>query len=277
MSEATRVGVVQVTSNDEVDRNLEAVERTTRGAARDGARLVVVPECFAFLGPEEGKLAIAEPLPEGGPILGRMQELARELSVELVLGGHWEKGPDAGRVYNACVHLDASGSVRAVYRKIHLFDVDLADGTRLAESETVAPGEAPVVTDAALGRLGLSVCYDLRFPELYRALVDEGAIALAVPAAFTLHTGKDHWEVLLRARAIEAQSYVLAAAQTGRHVQSDGRGSRASWGHAMIIDPWGAILAQCGEGEGHAVATLDPAYVARVRGSVPSLRHRRLR
>jgi predicted amidohydrolase len=282
-----RVGVVQLTSNDEVERNLEAVERTVRGAARDGARTVVVPECFSFLGPEEGKLAIAESLPEGGPILARMASLAKELDVELVLGGFWERGPDlepssrrgqppTGHVFNACVQVAADGSVGAIYRKIHLFDVDLSDGTVLRESDTVSPGDAVVVADTRLGKLGLSVCYDLRFPELYRALVDRGAIALTVPAAFTLHTGKDHWEVLLRARAIEQQCYVLAAAQTGHHRQADGSGRRFSWGHAMIVDPWGAVLAQCGEGEGWCVASVDPRYVARVRASLPSLRHRKL-
>lgn len=274
--DVVRVGVVQLTSNDELERNLDAVERTVRGAARDGARTIVVPECFSFLGPEEGKLAIAESLPEGGPILARMAALAKAHDVELVLGGFWERGLDPTHVFNACVQVTAEGSIGAIYRKIHLFDVDLADGTTLRESDTVSPGDAVVVADTRLGKLGLSVCYDLRFPELYRALVDRGAIALTVPAAFTLHTGKDHWEILLRARAIEQQCYVLAAAQTGHHRQADGSGRRFSWGHAMIVDPWGAVLAQCGEGEGWCVASVDPRYVERVRASLPSLRHRRL-
>jgi predicted amidohydrolase len=188
-----------------------------------------------------------------------------------VLGGFWERGDDPKKVRNACVHLRADGEIAAVYRKIHLFDVDLPDGTRLMESETVEPGDTPVVTDAPFGRLGLSVCYDLRFPELYRALVDDGAIALTVPAAFTLTTGKDHWHVLLRARAIESQCYVLAAAQTGHHY-----GRRRSYGHALICDPWGTVLAECGEGEGVAVAKIDPEVVARVRRGLPSLAHRRL-
>jgi predicted amidohydrolase len=275
-AEVVRVGVVQLTSNDELERNLDAVERTVRGAARDGARTIVVPECFSFLGPEEGKLAIAESLSEGGPILARMAALAKAHDVELVLGGFWERGPDPDHVFNACVQVAADGSVGAIYRKIHLFDVDLSDGTSLRESDTVSAGEEPVVADTRLGKLGLSVCYDLRFPELYRALVDRGAIALTVPAAFTLHTGKDHWEILLRARAIEQQCYVLAAAQTGHHRQADGSGRRFSWGHAMIVDPWGAVLAQCGEGEGWCVASVDPRYVERVRASLPSLRHRKL-
>jgi predicted amidohydrolase len=166
----------------------------------------------------------------------------------------------------------ADGLITAVYRKIHLFDVDLPDGTKLLESQTVEAGVEPVVAQAPFGTLGLSVCYDLRFPELYRRLVDRGAIALAIPAAFTLTTGKDHWHVLLRARAIEQQCYVLAAAQTGHHY-----GRRRSYGHALIADPWGTVLAECGEGEGVAVAEIDPDYVVKVRSAVPSLEHRRIR
>ncbi|MCA9606084.1 MAG: carbon-nitrogen hydrolase family protein [Myxococcales bacterium] len=258
-----------MTSTGDVEDNLQKTERFVSLAAEDGASLVLVPECFAYLGPEEGKLEIAETLPEGGPILERMRALARARGVDLVLGGFWEKGDHPKKVRNACVHLDAAGEVRAVYRKIHLFDVDLPDGTKLMESDTVEPGHEPVVTDAPFGRLGLSVCYDLRFPELYRRLVDQGAIALAIPAAFTLTTGKDHWHVLLRARAIEAQCYVLAAAQTGHHY-----GKRWSYGHALIADPWGTVLAEHGEGEGAVVARLDPEVVARVRRGLPSLAHR---
>ncbi|MGE0785122.1 MAG: carbon-nitrogen hydrolase family protein [Sandaracinaceae bacterium] len=269
----TKVAVVQMTSTDDVETNLRAAERCVHLAADDRASLVVLPECFAFLGPENGKLEIAEALPEGGPILERMKKLAKERSVELVLGGFWERGSSGThKVKNACVHVDAGGEVRAVYRKIHLFDVDLPDGTKLMESETVEPGADVVVTDAPFGKLGLSVCYDLRFPELYRRLTDGGAIALAIPAAFTATTGKDHWHVLLRARAIEAQCYVLAAAQTGHHF-----GKRYSYGHALIVDPWGVVLAEAPEGEGVASAWLDPESVERVRAALPSLRHQRLR
>lgn len=268
----TKVGVVQMTSTADVDANLLAAERWVMAAVEDGARLVVLPECFAYLGPESGKLAIAEALPSGGPILARMSRLAAARGIDLVLGGFWETGTSAEKVRNACVHLAPDGSVRAIYRKIHLFDVDLPDGTRLSESSTVEPGHELVVTDMPFGKLGLSVCYDVRFPELYRGLVDRGAIALAIPAAFTLTTGKDHWHVLLRARAIEAQSYVLAAAQVGNHF-----GTRVSYGHALICDPWGTVLAECGEGEGVATAWIDPAVVTRIRASLPSLRHRVIR
>jgi predicted amidohydrolase len=267
----TKVAAVQMTSREDVEANVASALALARAAADEGAAVVVLPECFAYLGPEEGKLAIAEALPGGGPILARCRALARERGVELVLGGFWEKGGDAGHVRNACVHVGADGEVRAVYRKIHLFDVDLPDGTVLCESATVEPGRETVVTETAAGKLGLSVCYDLRFPELYRKLVDAGAIVLAVPAAFTLTTGKDHWHVLLRARAIESQCYVVAAAQTGRHF-----GTRVSYGHALVCDPWGTILSECGEGEGYAIAAIDPDVVARVRASLPSLAHRRL-
>ena len=267
----TKVAAVQMTSNEDVERNLGIALRLTSAAIDEGAQLVVLPECFSLLGPEEHKLRIAETLPDGGPILKRFAELAAERSVELVLGGHWERGSDPAKVRNACVHLGNDGRVRAVYRKIHLFDVDLPDGTRLRESDTVEAGAVPVVTETRFGTLGLSVCYDLRFPELYRALVDRGAIALTIPAAFTLTTGKDHWHVLLRARAIEAQCYVIAAAQTGRHF-----GQRVSYGHALICDPWGTILSECGEGEGYAIASIDPEVVKRVRAQVPSLAHRKL-
>ncbi len=273
----TRVGVLQLNSNDEVDRNLDQMEAQLRRGKNLGAELMVVPECFAFLGHEAAQLSIAESLPSGGPILERCQALARELDVELILGGFWETASTPDRSRNACVQVRADGSVGAIYRKIHLFDVDLPDGTKLQESASVEPGEEHVVADTRLGRLGLSVCYDLRFPELYRKLVDDGAIALAVPAAFTLTTGKDHWHVLLRARAIEQQSYVLAAAQTGRHQLSDGTGKRQSYGHAMIVDPWGTVLAQAGEGPGVAVADVDPDVVGRIRASLPSLQHRRVR
>jgi predicted amidohydrolase len=271
MADKTKVAAVQMTSGEDVEHNLATALRLAGEAIDEGAKLVLLPECFALLAPEQQKLGVAEPLPEGGPILARLAAFARERSAELVLGGFWERASDPKKVSNACVHLGPDGSVRAVYRKIHLFDVDLPDGTTLRESASVEPGSEPVVTETCFGKLGLSVCYDLRFPELYRALVDRGAIALAVPAAFTLTTGKDHWHVLLRARAIESQCYVLAAAQTGRHF-----GQRVSYGHALICDPWGTVLSECGEGEGYAIASIDPGVIARIRTALPSLKHRRL-
>jgi len=270
-SKPSLAGVIQMTSTADVDANMSMVQELVREAAVRGAELVVVPECFAYLGPEAGKLEVAESLDDGGPILDACRSVATEAGVDVVYGGFWEKSDVAGKVHNACVYMRAEGSIAAVYRKIHLFDVDLPDGTKVLESETVDPGAKVVVAEAPFGTLGLSVCYDLRFPELYRRLVDEGAIALAIPSAFTLTTGKDHWHVLLRARAIEQQCYVLAAAQTGHHY-----GKRRSYGHALIADPWGTVIAECGEGAGVAVGPIDPDVVTRVRRSLPSLAHRRL-
>jgi predicted amidohydrolase len=267
----TLVAAVQMTSTPSVEQNLLSAEKWITQAVQMGAKMVVLPECFAYLGPDGGQVEIAESLTEEGPILRRCKAWATGLGVELVLGGFWERAATLGKVHNTCVHLGRDGTVRASYRKIHLFDVDLADGTRLEESQFVVEGEQVQVSDAPFGKLGLSICYDLRFPELYRKLVDQGAIALTVPAAFTLHTGKDHWHVLLRARAIESQAYVIAAAQTGLHF-----GKRVSYGHALVADPWGCVIAQCGEGEGVAFASIDPSVVERVRRQLPSLSHRRL-
>lgn len=266
-----KVAAVQLTCTEDANKNVARCEALTREAAAEGATLVVLPENFAYLGPEDGKFAVAEALPEGGPILRRMSALAKELQIDLILGGFIEKGSEPKKSRNACVHLGDDGRIRALYRKIHLFDVDLPDGTTLRESATVEPGSDVVVTDTRAGKLGLSVCYDLRFPELYRKLVDQGATLLTVPAAFTLTTGKDHWHVLLRARAIESQCYVIAAAQYGHHF-----GERRSYGHALICDPWGLVVSECSDGEGCAIAAIDPGYVERVRAAVPSLRHRKL-
>jgi len=266
-----KVAALQLNSTPDVGKNLQRIQALTREAAADGAGLIVLPENFAYLGPEDGKFAITEVLPEGGPILRAMSDLARETQAELVLGGFIETGSQPRKARNACIHLGEDGKIKAIYRKIHLFDVDLPDGTKLEESATVEPGSDVVVTDTRAGKLGLSVCYDLRFPELYRKHVDLGATLITVPAAFTLTTGKDHWHVLLRARAIESQCYVIAAAQTGLH-----HGTRRSYGHALIADPWGVIVSECSEGEGYAIAKIDPQLIHDVRTSLPSLRHRRL-
>ena len=275
----TLVAVTQQTSNDEVNKNLAATERNIREASRRGAELVIVPECFAFMGRESDYFGISEPIPrhevDAGPILRECLRMAKDAGTDVVFGGFWERGKD--RVRNASVLVRADGTLGEVYRKVHLFDVDLADGTKLCESAMVEAGDALVVSDTKAGKLGMSICYDVRFGELYRGLVERGAELLSVPAAFTLMTGKDHWEVLLRARAIEQQSFVLAAAQVGKHVFADGSGNRESWGHAMIIDPWGTVLAQCGAGEGVAVADVDLDALRRIRSQLPALRHRVLK
>lgn len=269
MTNSSRVAVTQMNSVPDMDRNLDSVERLVLRAVREGAEVVMFPEGFAYMGPEESKVPFAEPLPQGGRVLQTCANLAKQHSLHLVMGGYWERGADAKKVINACVHLDPQGVVQKVYRKIHLFDVDLSDGTKLQESAGVIPGKTPVVTSLPFGLLGLSICYDLRFPELYRKLVDLGAVGLAVPSAFTLTTGKDHWHALLRARAIESQCYVFAPAQTGLHY-----GTRGSYGHALICDPWGAVIAECSEGESCVVVTVEPERVERIRRALPSLKHR---
>ncbi len=269
--------VVQMTARDDLVANLEKAASLVRRAALRGAKLVALPENLGFMGPEEAKLATAEDWPLGaasddaGAVRSWASALARELGLYLVLGGVTEASANAGRVHNACVVVDDRGVILAKYRKIHLFDVELADGTSLRESKVVDPGEAIVACDSPIGRLGLSVCYDVRFPELYRRLVDAGAEVLCVPAAFTVPTGRDHWHVLLRARAIESQCYVLAPAQWGAH----GHG-RTTYGHALIVDPWGTVVAECADGEGVALAEIDLARLHALRGQLPSLKHRRL-
>lgn len=271
------MAVVQMTSRDEVAANLERASALVRRAVARGAALVALPENVAYMGPEAGKAAAAgryEPGTGGtGPVADAARALARETGAWVLWGGVPEARDEGdGRVFNAAVAYSPDGVVAARYRKIHLFDIALPDGTAHQESRTMAPGDGVVAVDTPAGRLGLSICYDVRFPELYRRLVDEGATLLAVPAAFTVTTGRDHWHVLLRARAIEAQCYVLAAAQWGAH----GHG-RTTYGHALIADPWGTVLAECADGEGIALAEVDPERVASVRRGLPSLDHRRLR
>ena len=283
------VGAVQMTSTEDVEANLERARELVRQAATSGALLVGLPENFAYLGNDrDHRLAIAETLPDPGtgpagmagaasrdeagprPILGAMQELARATGTWLLLGGFPERGA-ANKIRNSAVLLDPAGTVVAVYRKIHLFDVDVPGGRSFRESEAIEPGAAPVVAQTPWGGLGLSICYDLRFPELYRALAAGGARIVTVPSAFTVETGKDHWHVLLRARAIENQVFLLAPAQFGVHGSN-----RSSYGHALVIDPWGVVLAECGDQEGVALARLDFDYQDRVRSALPVLTHRRV-
>lgn len=273
--------VVQLTSTADVARNLRRVEELCERAKARGAQLIALPENFAILSSsEQDKFQHAVSFDSDGDsasstsILGAMRRLAARLGVHLILGGMPERSAQEGRVYNTCVLLDPTGNVAALYRKIHLFDVDFPGAaTTLRESSTVSAGdvEQAVVAPTPWGGLGLSVCYDVRFPELYRRLAENGARILTVPAAFTLHTGKDHWHVLLRARAIENQCFVLAPAQQGRHSQT-----RVTYGHSLIIDPWGTVLADCPDGEGIALAELDFSTLERIRTELPCLAHRRL-
>jgi len=269
MTESVMAAVVQMTSTADVERNLASAESLVRRATSLGARFVSLPENFVFLRSEGEPVVEAQTL--DGLWVRRMSGLARELGITLLLGSLPEKvADDPHRVHNTSVLLGPDGATVAVYRKIHLFDIDLPGMEHLKESRAVRPGEDAVVARAPFGPLGLTICYDLRFPELYRALVRAGARVLAVPSAFTERTGKDHWEVLLRARAVENLAYVVAAAQVGHH----GRG-RSSHGHAMIVDPWGAVMAQVPDGQGVAVAELDFARQDRLRRELPALDHTR--
>ncbi len=270
MSQASyMVAAVQMTSTDDRSRNRDTALRLVAEAADLGARLVALPENFAFMGPEEARLAGAEPLE--GPTISALRDLARRRRVHVLAGSISEKIDEPRRTANTSVLIADDGSIAAAYRKIHLFDVAIPDGTRYAESEGVRAGDQVVVAATALGRIGLSICYDLRFPELYRRMAALGAEVLTIPAAFTLYTGKDHWEVLVRARAIENLAYVLAPAQVGKHGPR-----RETFGNAMIVDPWGVVLARCPDGEGVCVAPFRRERLERVRRELPALKHRRL-
>ncbi|HWE23553.1 MAG TPA: carbon-nitrogen hydrolase family protein [Myxococcales bacterium] len=265
---------IQISAGPErADNERRALSLLDR-ACESGARLVGLPEMWEHVGPAAGKREFAGKL--DGPQLAKVRELCARRSVWCLAGSIAEKAAD-GRVHNTAVVIGPDGRIAASYRKLHLFDVDIPDGARYRESEAVAPGQEPppVVELTGLGlRLGLSVCYDLRFPELYRSLADHGADIISVPAAFTAYTGRAHWEVLLRARAIENQAYVFAPAQAGRI--GPPHENRQAYGHALIVDPWGEIVADAGaSGDGFALGRIDPARIAQVRRDLPSLRHRR--
>jgi predicted amidohydrolase len=263
-----RAAAVQLTSTPDRERNLATADRLTREAAGRGAELVVLPEKWSVLGAPEDIVNGAEPL--DGPALRWASATARELGIELVAGSIAERVPDAERGSNTSVHFGPDGEVQAVYRKIHMFDVEVG-GRTYRESENEAPGEDIVLTQTANGvELGMSVCYDLRFPELYRILAVRGARILLVPAAFTLATTREHWEVLLRARAIEDQAFVVAPNQIGEHAP----GYR-SGGRSMIVDPWGVVIAQAPDAETVVLADLDLDRQTGIRRTMPSLANRR--
>jgi len=262
---------VQLTSTSDEDANWESARSLIERAAGHGAAFVATPENTNYLGPHAEKVRRAEPL--DGKTGTRFAELARRLGIHLLLGSFNERSDEAERCYNTSVFYGPDGSVLATYRKIHLFDVDVPNGPSFLESTTCKPGEATAVVATPLARFGLSICYDLRFAELYRKLADGGAEVLMIPSAFTLATGKDHWEPLIRARAIENQCWVIAPAQHGKH---DDGGLAHTWGHAMIVDPWGLPVATASDGPGLALAEIDLDRVARVREAIPVARHRRL-
>jgi predicted amidohydrolase len=263
-----RAGAVQLNSTENTDRNLEVADRLVRDAAGRGAELVVLPEKWSVLGGRAEMEAAAQPL--DAPWTDWARGVARELGIDLVAGSVLERRAGNGNFANTSVHIGPDGELRAVYRKIHMFDVEV-DGVTYAESEGERAGAEVVVSELAGGaRLGMSICYDVRFPELYRMLAVAGAEVVAIPSAFTLATTRDHWEVLLRARAIENQCFVIAPNQVGEYLPG-----RRSGGRSLIADPWGLVLASAPDTETAIVADLDFDLLHDVRRRLPALQHRR--
>ncbi|MCA7998025.1 carbon-nitrogen hydrolase family protein [Burkholderia metallica] len=261
-----RVAALQMVSTPDVTRNLDEARRLIAEAAGEGARLVLLPEYFCFMGQRDtDKLALAEPY-QDGPIQRFLADAARRHGVWVIGGTLPLKAPEADRVLNTTLVFDPSGNEAARYDKIHLFNFEKGDES-FDEARTIRAGDTVVAFDAPFGRVGLSVCYDLRFPELYRRLGD--CALIVVPSAFTYTTGRAHWETLLRARAVENQCYVLAAAQGGKH-----ENGRRTWGHSMLIDPWGEIVAVRDVGASVVLGAIDPQRIADVRHSLPAWRHR---
>lgn len=267
-----KVAAVQMCSGDRVDENLRRADELLAEAQAQGCIMTVLPENFAYIGVRDhDKLAVAE-RDGDGPIQAFLKATARRHSMWIVAGSLPLRSPEPSRVFGASSVFDSEGEVRGAYRKIHLFDVDLPDSAEsYRESASMDRGMETVTADTPVGRLGVTICYDVRFPELYRRLVDNGATVFSVAAAFTRTTGAAHWHALLRARAIENLSYVVAAAQHGRHPNG-----RQTFGHSMIVDPWGRVLAEKEAGEGLAIAAIDPMLPERLRRSFPVLEHRRL-
>jgi deaminated glutathione amidase len=261
-------GAVQLNSTEDIARNLETADRLVRDAAGRGAQLVVLPEKWTVLGTPDQMAAGAQTL--DGEAITWARELARELGIDLVAGSIVEHVPGAAKRANTSVHVGPDGEIKAVYRKLHMFDVEV-DGVRYAESENEQAGEDVVLSRLSDGtELGLSICYDVRFPGLYQALSDRGARVITVPAAFTLATTRDHWEILLRARAIENQCFVIAPNQIGTHPPGHPCGGRST-----IIDPWGLVLATATDTETAIMADLDFTRLEEVRRKIPALQHRR--
>lgn len=265
-----KVAVIQMQSSIRLAENLQRAAALIAQAAAAGARLAALPEYFACLGPPTSILAAAQPL--DGPLVKHFRKLAQQHQIFLLLGSVPECSPVPGKIYNTAVLVDPGGEIVARYRKIHLFDINLPGQVVFRESDYILPGDQAVAVPlAGTGfTLGLSICYDLRFPELFRRLVDLGADLMAVPAAFSQATGRDHWEILLRARAIENQAFILAPAQYPHPDQG-----LKTYGRSMIIDPWGTVLATAPDQEGLILAHLDRDYLARRRRELPCLAGRR--
>ncbi len=283
MQQDLEIAVVQMSSSEDKHANWAAAERLVRQAADFGATFVVLPEYFNCLGDRRVMLEEAEPL--DGPTAKFLQDLARTLHIVLVGGTFCEQSADPSRAHNTCLIINPAGAVQAVYRKLHLFDVDLPGRLTYCESSWLAPGSDVVISDVKLSTpvdmsaatdsaaasilTAPAICYDLRFPELFRRFADREVELITVPAAFTKATGRDHWELLCRARAVENQCFLAASNQTGRHAALE------TYGHSLIVDPWGEVLARAGEGEAVLRATLCANRIKEVRSQLPALRHRR--
>jgi predicted amidohydrolase len=268
MAQGLRVAVAQMNSRDDKAANLRRAEALIDEAAAQGARLVAFPEVFDYLGPNAMTAGIPEPIP--GPLTERLAAKAREHGIYVHAGSVHEQSDVEGKCYNTTVLFDPNGEMIAKYRKIHLFDIDLTGHVSANESGTILPGNEVVTAEIDGHTVGLAICYDLRFPELFRLLAVAGAEVLFLPAAFTMFTGKDHWHVLLRARAIENQCYVLAPAQIGPH-EPEGQ----CYGHSIIVDPWGVVLGEAPNREGLVVSDLDFDALQGIRTQLPSLMNRR--
>lgn len=263
------VAAIQMLASPDRGANLKQAEEMVREAAANGAKVVALPEVFNWRGNREDEKEYAEPI--DGPTARLMSHLADELGIYLLSGSFLEELPGSNKVYNTSLLFDSNGDLIACYRKIHLFDVQIEGQVSAMESETRQPGETTVVTETELCPMGLTICYDLRFPELYRALVSKGAQIIFVPSAFTAPTGKAHWEPLLRARAIENQVYIVAPNQTGKNPLSF-----ATYGHSMVVDPWGRIVSQASDQAEVIVGEIDLDYLAKVRRELPALSHRKV-
>ena len=269
-----RVAAIQMNSSADLGENLQLADKLIGDAVDDGCRMVVLPENFALMPVRGRDKAKAAEEPGDGPIQAFLSDVSERHGIWVIAGSMPLTSPEikAERVYGACPVYDAKGNTRAIYRKIHLFDVDLAESQEsYRESRSMVAGDEVTTVDTPCGRVGLTICYDLRFPELFRQLVDAGAIMFTVPAAFTATTGEAHWHTLLRARAIENLAYVVAPGQYGEH--ADGR---STYGHSLIMDPWGKILAEAADGNCFVAADIDPDLPAKLRSEFPALANRRL-
>jgi nitrilase len=268
-----KVALIQMNSGSDKAANIASAKALIEQAVREEKPdWVCLPEVFDFMGGSRAeKQAVAEELP-GGPAWTMLRDVARTHGIFVHGGSILERIPGEDRVGNTTVVFDREGEELARYRKIHMFDITAPDGQQYNESAAMKPGDAVVTYDVEGVTVGCSICYDLRFPDLFQALADKGAQVIALPAAFTLQTGKDHWEVLLRARAIETETYMCAAGQTGMHMQ--GNEARATYGHSLVVDPWGHVVARASDGVGYAAARVDPARVAKVRAMIPVAQHK---